>query len=84
VTSDTAGKVGGSEGADYLIYGSMTSASVVTKNLFGMRPSPIRVIPMSVSMAVTLAIDIKITDARSGEVRYTSNINQTEKAGPPA
>jgi hypothetical protein len=30
---------------------------------------------------VTLAIDIKITDARSGEVRYTSNINQTEKAG---
>lgn len=40
VTSNTAGKVGGFEGADFLIYGSITSASMVSKNLFGMRAEP--------------------------------------------
>ena len=82
VTSNTPDKVGGFEGADYLIYGSITSASVVTKNLFGMRAQPDPRYPtVCLDAFVTLGVDIKITDSRSGEVRYTSSINSTEKAG---
>lgn len=82
VTSNTAGKVGGFEGADFLIYGSITSASMVSKNLFGMRAEPSPQYPdVCMDIFVTLGVDIKITDARSGEVRYVSSLNETQKAG---
>lgn len=82
VTSNNAGKIGGFEGADFLIYGSITSASMVSKNLFGMRAEPDPQYPsVCMDIFVTFGVDIKITDARSGEVRYVSSINETKKAG---
>ena len=82
VTSNTPQKIGGFEGADYLIYGSITSASLTKKNLFGMKAEPDPNFPTVCLRAfLTLGMDIKITDAGSGEVRYATHIDDTKEVG---
>jgi curli biogenesis system outer membrane secretion channel CsgG len=93
VTTRTPGKVGGFEGADYLIYGSITSVGQARKanigasvgnGLMGKFGGGLGLGGGGGSCAdnlVTFSIDIKITDADSGEVKYVTRIDQTGKAG---
>lgn len=86
VTTNRPGRVGGFEGADYLIYGSITSVSVGRKANIGMSLLGGLVggrndaAPQCSNAVVTLSIDIKITDADSGEVKYVSRIDETQKS----
>ncbi|HTK34938.1 MAG TPA: CsgG/HfaB family protein [Caulobacteraceae bacterium] len=86
VTSNTPGKVGGFEGADYLIYGTITTLSVTGKADFGssllagMLAGQNRQAPTCGNLYATLGVDIKITDASTGEVRYVTRINETQKS----
>lgn len=86
VRSNRPGKMGGFEGADYLIYGSITSVSVSNKTNFGasllggvLSGSNNNNVTCNNSY-VTLGVDIKITDANSGEVKYVTRINETKKS----
>lgn len=84
VTSRKPGKVGGFEGADYLIYGSITTLSMVRKSDFGSSLLSGMLSNNSGGKTcsggqATLSIDIKITDADSGEVRYNRRIDETQK-----
>lgn len=86
VTTNRPGRVGGFEGADYLIYGSITSVSVGRKANIGMSllgglvgPSS-KAGPQCSNAVVTLSIDIKITDADTGEVKYVTRIDETQKS----
>lgn len=86
VTSNTPGKMGGFEGADYLIYGTITTisasrrqdlgASLMAGFLSGNRGST----PNCANTTATLGIDIKITDADSGEVKYVTRIDESQKS----
>lgn len=86
LTTNRPGRMGGFEGADYLIYGSITSVSAANKTnigasllggmLSGSRNSNIT----CNNTYVTLSADIKITDANSGEVKYVTRINDTQKS----
>ena len=90
VTSNHPGKVGGFEGADFLIYGTITTLSLVSKadfganigtsfvaGLLGARNQPM---PNCNDTYATLGVDIKITDADTGEVRYATRINEKQKS----
>lgn len=86
VTSNKPGKVGGFEGVDYLVYGSITGLSMQQKadlgaaligGMLGGNSSSNN----CRSGEVTLSADIKITDAATGEVRYVTRINEKQKAG---
>lgn len=84
VTTNTPGKVGGFEGADFLIYGTITTLSVVNKadvagNLFNSMLGNNTNAQCNNTFA-TLGIDIKITDARTGEVRYVNRLNEIQKS----
>lgn len=88
VTTNRPGRIGGFEGADFLIYGSITTVSVTRKNdagaafvanLFNGNNTSRNT---SCSNAVaTVGIDIKITDADTGEVRYANRVDETQKSG---
>lgn len=84
VTSRNGGKVGGFEGADFLIYGSITTISATNKadigstmlsGLFNKGQQA-----NCNNAVVTLGVDIKITDADSGEVKYVTRITETQKS----
>jgi curli biogenesis system outer membrane secretion channel CsgG len=78
LTSRQPGRVGGFEGADYLIYGSITSVSVKQKSNFGaslLAPQGTN----CVNSVVTMEVDVKITDARTSEVRYVSRLSEEQK-----
>ena len=87
VTTNTPGRAGGFEGVDYLIYGTITSlsaskqqnigASLVSSFLSGSRSSSM---PDCSNTVASLAVDIKITDADSGEIKYVTRINESQKA----
>lgn len=85
LTTNRPGKIGGFEGADFLIYGSITTVTVVHKSDFGsslLRNMMSRQGSDNVncgSAIATLGIDIKITDADSGEVKYVTRISETQK-----
>ncbi|HYD36956.1 MAG TPA: CsgG/HfaB family protein [Allosphingosinicella sp.] len=86
VRTNRPGKMGGFEGADYLIYGSITSVSMANKTNFGasllggvLSGSNNSNVTCNNSY-VTLGVDIKITDANSGEVKYVTRINETKKS----
>lgn len=84
VASNDPNRIGGFEGVDYLIYGAITSVSVVEKQnigatLVGGLLSSGRGKSCGNAIA-TLSADIKITDAATGEVRYVTSINQEEKS----
>ena len=86
VTSNRAGAMGGFEGADFLIYGTITSVSVVKKSdmgsnlLAGIMSGRNGGTPNCNNTFATLAADIKITDAKTGEVKYVTRISETQKS----
>lgn len=88
VTSRNGGKIGGFQGADYLIYGTITTLSATKRSDLG----------ASLGMAlltgnkaatptncyggdVTLSLDIRITDGETGQIRYVKRIDERRKAG---
>lgn len=85
VTSNTPGQNGGFEGVDYLIYGSLTSVSVSAVSKMGatflhnlIRQPGERDANCQQSV-VTLGVDIKITDVRSGELKYTKHLDEVKQ-----
>ena len=88
-TSNTPGKIGGFEGADFLIEASITTGQAVKKDNFG--ASLGRAVlgkalvgsntMQSCSNAVaTLGIDVKIIDAATGEIRYSTRISEQQQS----
>ncbi|NBC37594.1 hypothetical protein GTZ99_13650 [Novosphingobium sp. FSY-8] len=90
VTSRTPGKTGGFQGADYLIYGTITTLSASKQSDFGATLG----LALGASMVgargpttncyggkVTLSIDIRITDGATGQIRYVKRIDEMQKAG---
>ncbi|EGF91310.1 hypothetical protein ABI_27250 [Asticcacaulis biprosthecium C19] len=86
VTTNKPSKKGGFEGADYLIYGTITSLSVVNKSdvgtsivgsLFTPQGSAA---PKCVYAIATVSVDIKITDASTGEIKYVDRIDEQQKS----
>ena len=88
VTSNTPGRVGGFEGADFLIYGSITTLSLSSRADMGSNfvgsllnsNNGRSVSPNCNNTFATVGLDIKITDARSGEVKYVNHINESQKS----
>lgn len=87
VTSRNGGKVGGFEGADFLIYGTITTLSVTKKSNFGaslgmsMLSGNNDTAQNCYSGEVTLSLDIRITDSETGQIRYVKRIDEKKKAG---
>jgi curli biogenesis system outer membrane secretion channel CsgG len=91
VTTNTPGKVGGFEGVDYLVYGTITTLGATTKADIGANfmnslltqrgryGAPMTSANCS-NTYVTLGLDIKITDAHTGEVKYVNHLNETQKS----
>jgi curli biogenesis system outer membrane secretion channel CsgG len=87
VTTRNGGQTGGFQGADYLIYGTITSLSVSKKSdlaaslglalVSGENARP----QNCYSGEVTLSLDIRITDGSSGQIRYVKRIDEKKKAG---
>ena len=86
VTTNRPGKIGGFEGADFLIYGTITSVSVTNKADFGSTflagviAGQNNAHPTCSNAYATLGIDIKITDGNSGEVKQVTRINEQQKS----
>lgn len=83
VTTNTAGKVGGFEGIDYLIYGTITSISAKKADNIGSTMLAGFMGNKGASCtntSATLALDIKITDTDTGEIKYVTHIDETQKA----
>lgn len=83
VTTNTPGRVGGFEGVDYLIYGTITGlsarnsadmGSTMLAGLLGNKGTTCS------NMVATLAIDIKITDSDTGEIKYVTRIAESQKS----
>jgi curli biogenesis system outer membrane secretion channel CsgG len=86
ITTNTPGKTGGFDGVDFLIYGTITSLSVVNKadlgssliaGIFAGNGGPA---PSCSNAYATLGLDVKITDAATGEVRYVTHIDEKQKS----
>lgn len=82
-TTNRPGKVGGFEGVDYLVYGTITAISAKQKSNFGATfLGNLGNNGSSQSCNNTIAsleADIKITDANTGEVRYVTRISETQQ-----
>lgn len=84
VTSNTPGRAGGFEGVDYLIYGTLTSVSsksradIGTTLLSNLLSSNGSARKSCSNVVATIAVDIKITDADSGEIKYVTRIDQSQ------
>ncbi|MGV3579257.1 CsgG/HfaB family protein [Brevundimonas sp.] len=90
VTTNTPGRSGGFEGADYLVYGTITSISTRQANDMGgtfgraLLGSALGVPQSSGNCAIaiaTIAVDIRIVDQRTGEIRYTDQLNEEGRSG---
>lgn len=83
VSTNTPARAGGFEGVDYLIYGTITAlgsksgADAGSNMLHGLLGDKNAGCTATVA---TLALDIKITDADSGEIKYVSRINEQQKS----
>lgn len=89
VTTNTPGRRGGFEGVDYLIYGTISNISTRQANDLG---GTIGIALLSGALGVqstanctrvlaTIAVDIRIVDQRTGEVRYTDSLNEVGRSG---
>lgn len=83
VTTNQPDKIGGFEGADYLIYGTITAISVTKKSDLGSSLlsgalSGNRGGGNCSKAVVTMEADIKISDANSGEIRYVKRISEQQ------
>jgi Curli production assembly/transport component CsgG len=102
VTSNTPGKVGGFEGVDFKVYGTITTAAASTSHNFGASVAmnaggrmlqqmgggvfgglggAVRDNSNCGSTTASLAIDIRITDASTGELKYAKTVTQTDGGG---
>lgn len=87
VTSRNGGKIGSFQGADYLIYGTITTLSVTKKSDLGaslgmaLLSKENQQAPSCYGGEVTLSLDIRITDGESGQIRYVKRIDEKKKAG---
>ena len=86
-TTRNGGATGGFQGADYLIYGTITTLSASKKSDLGASlglalVSGENARPQNCySGEVTLSLDIRITDASTGQIRYVKRIDEKKKAG---
>jgi curli biogenesis system outer membrane secretion channel CsgG len=96
-TSNTPGKIGGFEGVDFMVYGTITTGQAATEHntgasmgmIFGGGVADRFGIPgLGTAMransncntsSASLAVDIRITDGRTGEERYAKHVTQTEQ-----
>jgi curli biogenesis system outer membrane secretion channel CsgG len=62
-----SGELGGFDGIDYLIYGSVTNVSLSAKNLLLVQQCEAR-----------FAIDIRVVDVQSGEIRLTKSVSESD------
>jgi curli biogenesis system outer membrane secretion channel CsgG len=87
VKSRNGGNVGGFEGADYLVYGTITTLSASKKSNFGASLGMAMLAGENAqptncySGEVTLSLDIRITEAATGQIKYVQRIDETRKAG---
>jgi curli biogenesis system outer membrane secretion channel CsgG len=102
VTSNTPGKVGGFEGVDYKVYGTITTAGASTSRDVGASSAMQMGGAMARSLgglfggavgntmsansnctqsAASLAVDIRITDASTGELKYAKHVTQSDRSG---
>jgi len=88
-TSKTPGKVGGFEGADFLIEASITTGSSTQKSnlgaslgrsLLGNVLTGSRGTQNCSNSVATLGIDVKITDASTGQIRYATRITEQQQS----
>lgn len=87
VTTNAPDRRGGFEGADYLIYGTITNASARQANDVGgtigmalLGGNNQRHVTCT-RMIATIAVDIRIVDQSTGEVRYTDHVNEEGRSG---
>lgn len=82
-TTNKPGRVGGFEGVDYLVYGTITAISAKQKSNLG--ATFIGGLggngngPSCSNTIASLEADIKITDANTGEVRYVTRISEIQQ-----
>jgi curli biogenesis system outer membrane secretion channel CsgG len=88
VTSRNGGAVGGFQGADYLIYGTITSLSVTKRADFGaalgmaLLAGDKNTQPQNCYAGeVTLSLDVRIADGETGQIKYVKRIDEKKKAG---
>jgi curli biogenesis system outer membrane secretion channel CsgG len=102
VTSNTPGKVGGFEGVDYKVYGTITTAGASNSRdvgastamqaggqfmrslgggLFGAMGNTMTANSNCNQSSASLAVDIRITDASTGELKYAKHVTQTDRGG---
>lgn len=87
VKSRNGGEMGGFEGADYLVYGTITTLSASKKSNFGATLGMSMLTGQGSQPAncysgeVTLSLDIRITEAATGQIKYVQRIDETKKAG---
>lgn len=84
VTTNTPNTVGGFEGVDYLIYGTITSINVRTQsdigaNLFSSAITGNNNANCAQSVA-TLELDVRITNARTSEIKYVKRITEVARS----
>lgn len=103
-TTNTPGRVGGFEGVDYKVYGTITNAQTTARrnvaastgmlaggvlargllgnNAFG-NAAAVGLIANSDcrSAAANIAVDLKIVDQNTSEIRYTKHVTQTQQSG---
>ena len=82
IRGNTRTSLGGFAGADYLIYGTITSLNVNedTEGLVGVLATAFFKSGKGTGCTATMSleVDIKITDAETGEIKYTSRVSQRE------
>jgi len=97
VTSNTPGKVGGFEGVDFKVYGTITTAGASTTRdvgrsagmqvggqmlnqigggLFGAVGRTMQANSNCTQSAASVVVDIRITDASTGELKYAKQVTQ--------
>lgn len=88
-TTNTPGKIGGFEGADFLIEASITTGQATKKanlgasigrSMLGNFLSGSKSAQTCSNAVATLGVDVKITDASSGQIRYATQITEQQKA----
>lgn len=88
-TSNTPGKIGGFEGADFLIEASITTGQSTRKSnlgasigrsMLGNMLTGGRSVQDCSNAVATLGIDVKITDAASGQIRYATRITEQQQS----
>jgi curli biogenesis system outer membrane secretion channel CsgG len=88
-TSNTPGKIGGFEGADFLIEASITTGQAAQKSnlgaslgrsMLGNMLTGGHTIQNCSNAVATLGIDVRITDAASGQIRYATRITEQQQS----